>query len=228
MSSTEPLLRRAIENNRAWCHFVAQQHNIDATQNNEYWQARSNMPTFFPNLVTLTQGSHAKNSIPRKGSYFIKDSFAELDLSGENFLLLFDATWYANHNQAIARQTDNTCLIEQASDRQSLHEWEARWRGEENFDPIYPTAFIDQDPVAFWTVKKNEKIAGITSFFDGQSLGIYNLWGNSELHSALLAHLQSRYPNTAIVGYGDSDELHQLTPFGFESLGAVKVWGRFE
>lgn len=228
MSETDEALRSAINNNQAWCLFVAERHDIASTQDNGYWQAQSDMPTFFPNLVTLTQGTDVDNILPSQGNYFVKDSFSELDLTGKDFISLFDATWYACRHHPINLPDANTCLIQQANDSEALKEWETLWRGEETFKPIYPATFIDHKQVAFWTAQQDKKIAGVTSFFDGQSLGIYNLWGDTDLQAALLAHLQTLQPDVAIVGYGDNDELAHLIPLGFSPLGALKVWGRFE
>ncbi|MDN3685258.1 hypothetical protein QW180_23425 [Vibrio sinaloensis] len=147
-------------------------------------------------------------------------------MTGKDFISLFDATWYACRHHPINLPDANTCLIQQANDSEALKEWETLWRGEETFKPIYPATLIDHKQVAFLdSATRQEKSPESPAFFDGQSLGIYNLWGDTDPQAALLAHLQTLQPNVAIVGYGDNDELAHLIPLGFFSSRGTQSMG---
>ncbi|MDC5838934.1 hypothetical protein OPW33_06275 [Vibrio europaeus] len=220
---------RAITNNQNWCQRVAEIHQVKTKLEANYWCSKDPMPTFFPNLVTLNESATQallEEIIPVQGSYFVKDCFAALSLDPLGFTKLFDANWYIKTTQPPLRQLDGVQITE-ATSAEGLAEWEARWRGEENYTPIYPSSVLDSEAVRFFTAESNEQVAGITSFNDTHTLGIYNLWGEPSLFSALIGHLQMLYPNQEVVGYGDEQEVQRLEPFGFEILTPLTVWGRF-
>lgn len=92
---------------------------------------------------------------------------------------------------------------------------------------LFTSSVLDSEAIRFFTAESNGQAAGITSFNDTHTLGIYNLWGESSLFSALIEHVQMLYPNQDIVGYGDEQEVQRLEPLGFEILTPLTVWGRF-
>ncbi len=220
---------RAVTNNQNWCQRVAEIHQVETKLEANYWCSKDPMPTFFPNLVTLnTSATQAllEEVIPVQGSYFVKDCFAALSLEPLGFTKLFDANWYIKKALPPLRQSDSV-QISEATSADGLAEWETRWRGEENYTPIYPSCVLDSEAIRFFTAESNGQVAGITSFNDTHTLGIYNLWGEPALFSALIGHLQMLYPNQDIVGYGDEQEVQRLESLGFEILTPLTVWGRF-
>ncbi|MCG9651075.1 phosphoenolpyruvate synthase [Vibrio brasiliensis] len=230
MESNQPL-NQAINNNLIWCQTVAKLHQINGEQRQAYWQASATMPTFFPNLVTLKPQLTSEAIIadlPKQGTFFIKDSFAQLDLESAQFIKLFDAMWYCASQLANLTKSDTETKVTAVTDAESLKQWEQLWRGEESFEPVYPEVFLDDSAIGFLFAENDDKLAGISYFFNGQSVGIYNLWGEQTLFAELIAYISTLYPETPIVGYGDEDELCQLQPLGFEPLAPLSVWGRFE
>lgn len=224
-------LSQAIQNNLNWCQNVARLHHVDAKQHHHYWQANAPMPTFFPNLVTIVPQLTSENVIahlPSQGPYFIKDSFGQLELESAQFIKLFEAQWYCASNLTSSITPEANVSVTAVKDAASLQQWEQLWRGEESFDPVYPEVFLDNHAIGFLFAENGDKRAGITHFFDGQSVGIYNLWGDHTLLGDMLSHISALYPDSPIVGYGDEDELSQLQPLGFEPLAPLSVWGRFE
>lgn len=223
-------LIQALNNNLRWCQTVAQLHNIPHETQASLWQSQQAMPTFFPNLVTLSPElttDKLQNVLPQSGSYFIKDSFATMKLEGDEFIKLFDAQWYCAPALLDNGKQQSGIEITEVIDAEQLKQWESLWRGEETFDRIYTNAFLDNEATRFFTVSDGEEIAGITSFFDGQSIGIYNLWGNAKLLPELINHIKPLYPSSMIVGYGDEEEVKRLQGIGFEALEPLSVWGRF-
>ncbi len=230
MESTQPLTQ-AIANNLIWCQTVAQLHQVKAVQRLDYWQANEAMPTFFPNLVTLVPQLTSEMlvaDLPKEGTYFIKDSFARLELEDARCIKLFEAKWYCATTLSNQLKPDSQVNIKSVNDADSLKQWEQLWRGEESFEPVYPCVFLDNDTIGFLLAEDHDKQAGVTYFFDGQSVGIYNLWGDKTLFTDLLNHIHQLFPKQLIVGYGDQDEIEQLQPLGFEPLAPLAVWGRFD
>ncbi len=211
---------------------MAKLHGVSFDLHNAWWQSIEPMPTFFPNTITLSadlKSDSLLQALPTQGTHFIKDSFANLALEEQSFIKLFEAQWYmASPTQETFTPFASNLKINEATDSESLSDWEQAWRGEENFAAIFTPSFLENDTVRFFSVEHDDKRSGITTFFDGQSLGIYNLWGDKSLISCLLSHISTLYPDTPIVGYGDEQEVNSLDTWGFKPLGPLAVWGRFE
>lgn len=230
MKLNQPLTQ-AINNNLIWCQTVAKRHQVQGEEQQAYWQASAAMPTFFPNLVTLKPQLTSEALIadlPKQGTFFIKDSFARLELESAQFIKLFDAQWYCASQLANLTHSDTETKVTTVTDAEGLKQWEQLWRGEESFEPVYPCVFLDNDTIGFLLAENHDKRAGVTYFFDGQSVGVYNLWGDKTLFTELLNHIHQLFPKQLIVGYGDQDEIEQLQPLGFEPLAPLAVWGRFD
>lgn len=220
---------KAINNNRNWCQSIAKVHQVRTDSHSDYWRSLDPMPTFFPNLVTLDKRlsiSELQKLIPAQGQYFVKDCFAIVDLEALGFTKLFEANWYVANARPSCPSTSGVSLTE-ATSAQALTEWEALWLGDDVEKAIYPASSLDQDSIRFFTAEHNGKIAGMTSFDDKESLGIYNLWGERTLLASLINHLHGLYPDKDIVGYGDEQETQLLQQFGFNRLHPLTVWGRF-
>src|SRR3954447_10440715 len=86
----------AAENNARWCDVVSRSHGVATTFEPSYWLAHQRSPKFYPDLVTLQPAADldpAWARLDESGGCSVKDSFADQDLTGRGFHVLFEAQW---------------------------------------------------------------------------------------------------------------------------------------
>ncbi|MFJ1762014.1 hypothetical protein ACIOD2_16945 [Amycolatopsis sp. NPDC088138] len=84
----------AVAENASWCALVSGGGRFGPRA----WTSRRRTPGYYPDAVTLDPRATAADILPfvdDSPGCSVKDSFATLDLSGEGFAVLFDATWIA-------------------------------------------------------------------------------------------------------------------------------------
>ena len=86
----------AARNNAEWCDIVCGSHGLAGRTDDEAWSVPRRSPQWYPDAVTLRPGVDAEALLARIDAgpgASVKDSFADLDLSGYGFRVLFDAQW---------------------------------------------------------------------------------------------------------------------------------------
>src|SRR5919199_2699420 len=80
------LVRVAARNNAEWCDAFCRTHGIAGRFDDDAWWSAVRTPPFYPDAVTLMPGADAGRILARVDGgpgCSIKDSFSDLDLSGE-------------------------------------------------------------------------------------------------------------------------------------------------
>ncbi|MCO1594915.1 hypothetical protein M8C17_07010 [Micromonospora sp. RHAY321] len=93
---SEDVREAAARNNADWCAVVCDTHGVTGRTDADAWSVPRRSPPWYPDAVTLRPGVDAGALLARidAGSgASVKDSFADLDLSGHGFRVLFDAQW---------------------------------------------------------------------------------------------------------------------------------------
>ncbi|WCN78864.1 hypothetical protein [Micromonospora sp. LH3U1] len=86
----------AARNNAEWCDIVCGSQGLAGRTDAEAWSVPRRSPPWYPDAVTLRPGVAAEALLARIDAgpgASVKDSFADLDLSGYGFRVLFDAQW---------------------------------------------------------------------------------------------------------------------------------------
>ncbi|MEV0214081.1 hypothetical protein [Micromonospora sp. NPDC050695] len=86
----------AARDNAEWCAVVCASHGLTGRSDADAWSVPRRSPPWYPDAVTLRPGVDPDALLARieKGpGASVKDSFADLDLSGHGFVVLFDAQW---------------------------------------------------------------------------------------------------------------------------------------
>ncbi|WP_237359558.1 hypothetical protein [Vibrio marisflavi] len=211
---------------------MAKLHGVETCFTEQIWRSSLEMPELFPHLITLQSGipeALLSEMIEQHNVHFIKDSFADLDLTRQGFTKFVDAHWYIATAPTTPREKQQVVMarcyeLTRAAD---LTRWEELLRGNKISEPIYPETFLSEPRVKFFTAEKDALQAGLSCFCDDQTVGIYNLWGDESLYQALLEKVFDTFPNKAIVGYGDQSEAQVLQILGFDILTPVSIWGKF-
>ncbi|MGW8564729.1 hypothetical protein [Isoptericola sp. NPDC055881] len=83
---TQDVVRAAARNNAAWCATVCETHAIHGRTDRHAWASPVRTPALYPDAVTLAPGADAAALLARidtrSPGASVKDSFADLDLSG--------------------------------------------------------------------------------------------------------------------------------------------------
>ncbi len=174
------------------------------------------VPRFYPNAVTLTQGESAvaeqmtalsilAQSNPL-GRWAVKDSFNSLDLGRVGFDVLFEANWIRNAMP----------VGEPASDIV----WERGGKG--------PFPFDDPDFAMFTGRRGFLVVAGGTLYRSDAVVGISNVVAEAAdavaVWRALSLLAVKTFPRLPLVGYESGGELQAALDAGFELGDPLRVW----
>jgi hypothetical protein len=96
VTRTPDRISLAARNNALWCDAVARSHGVDGTFDDEAWTAPTRTPPYYPDAVTLSPEAEEYAVLARvddSDGCSIKDSWARLDLSLEDFARLVVGEW---------------------------------------------------------------------------------------------------------------------------------------
>jgi hypothetical protein len=106
MTSAPELLDAAVHNNVEWCATMCLAHGLRSERRPAVWSCPTRTPPFYPDAVTLRPSAPVEevlDGIDTGPGCSVKDSFADLDLTGAGFRVLFAAEWVALRSPPAAR-----------------------------------------------------------------------------------------------------------------------------
>lgn len=234
---TNDFLQRAIDNNVSWCAAIAASHGNDSETRDGAWLCRQKMPPFYPNLIT--RHSHCDvtallDEVPAQviSGLGVKDSFASLDLSSQQFALAVEAQWY--HRPASGLPAGNTqpdCA--EVKTVSQLSQWELAWGASAQLPQrLFNADLLEDCTIHFLYACASDAAsaavpsitAGVVLNVTGEVVGLSNLFGSATGKIACLHHALKRYPDSHFVGYGSPDELALVGDVGFRALAPLCVW----
>ncbi|MBB4922633.1 hypothetical protein [Kitasatospora kifunensis] len=230
--SKHSLVLAAAHNNAQWCEAMSRSHGVASEFGPQAWAAAARTPLYYPDAVTLLPGADAAALVPRIDTVApgasVKDSFADLDLTGAGFQVLFEAQWI--HRPAGAPVTAPELAWEAAHDAETLRAWAAAWDdGDGNADLFRPellddgATFVlagrsaDGRVVAGAVASRSEKVVGLSNVFalDG---------GADAAWPGVLEAVHRRFPALPVVGYEHGEDLEAAVRHDFEPVGPLRVW----
>ena len=238
---TDELTLQAVRNNAEWCDAVCRANGVPGEMFDDLWVNWHRTPTFYPNAVTLTENGSGTQiecirELSKSGNTAdigIKDSFCSLDLAPLGFVIWFNAEWIYRQS-SLAAPDDHLGgvawrKIESASD---LMDWEAAWNIN-NDEPVHifkPSLLTDKN-IAFFAAYHNQRIvAGGIANKTGDVVGISNIFtpkgAAQDFWSNFTRVVMEAFPGFALVGYERDAELEIAHNLGFQSIGALRVWGK--
>ncbi|WP_329377370.1 hypothetical protein OG625_06975 [Streptomyces sp. NBC_01351] len=229
-------LRSAALNNAGFCDAVCRAHGLPADFDGEYyWLSTSRTPPLYPDAVTLSPETEAPSLLQWMDTdspgCSVKDSFANLDLEGDGFEVLFDAQWI--HRPAGA-PADGASGLEWSAvaDDGELEVWEAAWDGEESTGLFRPELLGEGMDIVFLAARRDGRIvAGAVLNRAGGVVGVSNLFAHDEADTdaawtGALTAAAARWPELDVVGYESGDDLDAALRHGFTAIGPLRVWLR--
>ena len=226
----------AAVNNAAWCDAVCRAHGRPGEFTGALWLNRSEVPRFYPNVVTLTPEGAARqldvlSSLVLPGRWGVKDSFATLDLAPLGFTELFSARWFHFAPKRPVSTNPSGARWVQVRDTAALASWEVAWSGQP--EGALPTVFrpglLEDAGTTFLAAYHGDTlVAGAIAFRAEGVVSLSNTFfkpaETGALRAELLGQLLAAFPGEPLVGYEYGDELAAWGALGFEPLGPLRVW----
>lgn len=227
------LLLAAARDNAEWCDAVARGHGPAGVFAPDAWTSAHRTPPLYPDAVTLAPGASAAAlvaGIDTDGpGCSVKDSFADLDLTGDGFEVLFEAVWI--HRPAAAPPADTGSRLEWSAvtGPASLEEWEAAWDGERSTGLFHPA--LPGPDLVFLAGRAGDRIVAgaVAHRGSGPVVGLSNLFshddaGTDAAWAGALGEVAARWPELPVVGYESGDDLDAAVRAGFVPVGPLRVW----
>lgn len=236
-----PLLQ-SVRNNARWCDRVCAAHQGPGQATEWAWWHPRPAPMYYPNLVTLAPGADRDHLAPllaglaALSGHAVKDSFGRLDLAGDGYRLLFEASWlWRDPAPGGAGGPAAPLRWDAARTPADLEAWETAWRRaagcEGDGAVLYPPALLHEPGITFLAGRRDGVIvAGCAATRAHGAIGLACIFpgpaGHPEVVASLAAHLESRHPGLPLAGYESGDDLDCLRACGFRELGPLRVWLR--
>ncbi|MFF9125269.1 hypothetical protein ACF09J_18540 [Streptomyces sp. NPDC014889] len=233
MTTPKQLLARAgARNNAEWCAAMSRSHGLTGGFGAQAWAAPSRPPLYYPDAVTLVPGADrtalaARIDTTAPGAS-VKDSFADLDLTGIGFQVLSEAQWIHRPAGAPAPAPELAWAV--ADDPDTLRAWALAWDdGDGNADLFRPELL--EDPATFVLAGHSTDgrvVAGAVASRSRRVVGISNLFaldgGPDAAWPVVLDAVHRLFPALPVVGYEHGDDLAAAIRHGFEPVGPLRIW----
>ena len=222
-------VQEAALNNAEWCHAFCRTHGITGRLDAAAWSSAQRTPPFYPDAVSLVPGCSAARLVSRVDASpgcSIKDSFADLDLSGSGFEVLFTAEWLCR-DQAVARNLSKGWLP--VAGGEELERWEAAWGESPRPRPFFRRELLTHTRIKIFArvdgarlragaiANRSRDVIGLTNVFDVEG-DLESAW--SEGASAA----QALWGPMPVVGYDEGEPLEAAHRAGFKTIGSLAIW----
>ncbi|MEU2751564.1 hypothetical protein ABZ613_35745 [Streptomyces collinus] len=225
----QALVRSAARNNAEWCAVMCRAHEVDSAFGKEAWAAARRTPPYYPDAVTLEPRADAEALVARidtaSPGASVKDSFADLDLTGAGFRVLFEAEWM--HRAAGVSVPPPDLAWDVVRDPDALREWALAWNdGGGNADLFRPGLLDDPETFVLAGRSADGRVSvGAVAGRSSDVVGVSNVFGPPHVAWPLVLHAVGRlFPALPVVGYEQGDGLTAALRHGFEAVGPLRVW----
>lgn len=233
----------AARNNALWCDAVCRAHGIRTSLTGELWSSASRTPPYYPDAVTLSAGASAYDvlaSVDAGEGCSVKDSFATLDLSSEDFTRLVDGHWLwrgadgdGDGDTQADSDTDSDTGTRADGRRwhrvistDEMHDWARAWAADPDDAAILTPALLAEPGVFVLATEHLE--AGAIVNLTGSVAGVSNVFDRGGDHGRAWREAVGAAGSVArrlpLVGWDAGDGLRAAVAAGFEATGPLTVW----
>jgi len=224
-----PVVHAAARNNAEWCDAFCRTYGIAGRFDAECWTSPERTPPLYPDAVTIAPGiapTQLLSRIDTSDGCSVKDSFANLDLTTDDFRVLFRGEWLFRESGDAAPASSRWLVIQT---REQLEEWESTWRvspaGPAFFRPallanaaIAVLARYDGDRIAAGAVaNRSATVVGLSNVFDTDG-DLASAWRGAARAA------QARWGSMPAVSYDSGPALEAAYQAGFGSVGELAIW----
>ncbi|TQM62817.1 hypothetical protein [Humibacillus xanthopallidus] len=235
MTSTPDRIALAAHNNALWCDAVARSHGVRGTFDDEAWAAPTRTPPFYPDAVTLSPTAEEYDLLARvddSDGCSVKDSWARLDLTLEDFARLVVGEWVwldpATPLPVDAGGSSRTWRRVTTADE--LAEWVRAWSSDPDAVSILRPSLLDEPGVHVLAGRSaaGSVVAGAILHVTGEVAGLGNIFArDGDEHRAwreAAAAAREVAPGIPLVGWEAGASVDAAVAAGCERLGPLTVW----
>jgi hypothetical protein len=216
----DSLVLAAARDNAAWCAAVCRANGIGSRVRDGLWTADAPTPDGYPEAVTLVPGlspDRVAGALPA-GATSVKDSFADVDLGGRGFRVLFEAAWIAHAATPGPGVSPRTLHAVATTDEY------AAWAALHGGSALAPALLDDPCVVVLAGGEPLTHAAVLTDA--GDVVGLSNVVGGPSAYRAAVADAAIRFPGRTVVGWEAGEDLATAMTAGFVAIGDLRVWIR--
>lgn len=227
-------LTLAVEDNVAWCDAVLGARGAAGQLSDSCWICADVAPPYYPNLITRQRNARIDEPLTElcqrlPAGFGVKDSFADLDLAPLGFRVIVDACWYLREAAPVpgwpgVDPAQSAATVRVARNESDLAGWVNAWGQTPDGAPVFAPRLVMEPKIQFLSVATDAGIAGLIAHDHGGVVGVSNAFGSAAGILMCLERVSVEHPGSAMVGYGDPDELGMLAESGFRGLGNLRVW----
>ncbi|MEV0194289.1 hypothetical protein AB0I39_37935 [Kitasatospora purpeofusca] len=231
-TSKQSLVLAAARNNAEWCAAMSRSHGLVSGFGAQAWTAPARTPLYYPDAVTLVPGADPAVLVARIDTAAVgasvKDSFADLDLTGAGFQVLFEAQWI--HRPAGAPAVASDLAWSVAEDPDALRAWALARDDEDGHADLFRPGLLADPATSVLAGHSSDGrvVAGAVASRSDQVVGISNVFaldgGPDTAWPGVLDTVHRLFPALPVVGYEHGDDLAVAVGHGFEPAGPLRVW----
>lgn len=218
----------AIANNVKWCSLVCQSHGVKAATRDSIWVTDQSPPALYPDLIT-TQSQTSPETVlgllEGRGACSVKDSFADLDLSADGFMNLFDAQWILIEPKQDAVPNLHWSVIDDAA---LIGEWERA----ADLPELLTRELVTEPSVRVLLARRDGvTVGGAIANRSSSVVGVSNVFSTGDAEEVTIwndvaAAVGKHFPSLPLGGYEHGQSLEAARLAGFSELGPLRIWLR--
>ncbi|MFF5216968.1 hypothetical protein [Micromonospora sp. NPDC000442] len=216
------MIHFAVRENATWCDLVCATHGRPGSLDTDAWSVSRRSPPLYPDAVTLRPGLDADllRRIDAGPGASVKDSYADLDLAGHGFDVLFEAQWL--HRPPGSPVGHEALLpVTTAGD---LMAWAHAHGGGSVFRPDLLT---DPRVRILGLADGHGGWSGGAVLHDaGEVVGVSNVFARDAAPEQVWAGVCAAGAGRHLVGYEQDADLAPARRHGFRTIGPLRVWLR--
>lgn len=237
----------AAHNNAVWCDTVCRAHGVPGEFLGTVWLNRRTPPPYHSNLVVMSDAEprsavvdHIRDlkALPLAADWTVKDSYFDLDLAGQGFGVLFEASWiWAAPALASGKVKPSGLRWSRVTSAAVLTRWNRAWAGDagnavaRHRPAQFPASLLADPQIVFLAGSQGHAIiAGGIANRTGDVVGLSNVFVDGGNEAAAWAGLvdatSAAFPSLPLLGYERGRGLDLARACGFEAVGPLRVWQR--
>jgi hypothetical protein len=225
----------AARNNALWCDVVARSHGISTTTDADVWAASTRTPPYYPDAVTLSPTVGEYDVLARvddSDGCSVKDSWARLDLSLEDFARIVVGEWVWLDPSAPVRRTGGPAWG-RVTTPAGMAAWVRAWASDPDAEDVLRATLLDEPGVHVLAARPADDpdapvVAGAVVHVTGEVAGVGNVFTRAGHHDAawVAAAVAARevVGGIPLVGWEAGASLDAAVAAGCERLGPLSVW----
>lgn len=242
-------LRCAVDASVGWYEDLCALHGVGSVLTDGLWSSIEAPPALHSDAVVVEPSVTAalvRGRLDGREHCGFKDSFAEVDLSGDGMDLLFSASWLYRappDSQGVSRLTARRSTAAAASRAAAGGAvpnpgWSvvgtsaelAEWTGTHDTAGVLLPALLQRGHFKILAMRGEQgMVAGAVARLGSGVVDVSNVHatpGYSVDWGELVTVVQEYFPGRALVGYERGDDLAAAVAGGFVPVGDLRVWVR--